>query len=170
MLINYTLIIKLWKLIKKIDEIINELIKPEMNERDKIKVIHDYIINNTVYDEEKATLILQGNKVNDSNSTNAYGLLFEHKAICGGYADTMALFLDKLNIPNFKVSTYDHVWNVVELDNNLYHLDLTWDDPVTSTHENILTYTFFLLTNEELSNHNTGQHSFDQKIYLELAK
>lgn len=157
------------KINQKVDEIYNQLINNEMSDRDKIKVIHDYIINQTIYDEERSNYILAGND-NDptSNSHKAYGLLFEGKAICGGYSDTMALFLHKMNIPNIKISTYDHVWNAVYLDNIWLHLDLTWDDPVTSTHENMLTYTFFLLTNEQLANQNTGQHSFDKKIYLEI--
>lgn len=154
---------------QKIDEIYLQLIKPEMNDHDKIKAIHDYIINHTIYDEERSVLILEG-KEDDatSNSHTAYGLLFEGKAICGGYSDTMALFLHKMNLPNFKVSTYDHVWNAVKVDNTWLHLDLTWDDPVTSTHENILTHTFFLLTNDQLQQQNTGQHNFDKKIYSEI--
>ncbi len=154
---------------QKIDEIYSQIITPTMSDRDKIKTIHDYIINHTVYDEERSVLILEGKEDHtSSNSHTAYGLLFEGKAICGGYADTMALFLHKMNLPNFKVSTYDHVWNAVKVDGKWLHLDLTWDDPVTSTHENMLTYTFFLLTNDQLQQQNTGQHNFDKKIYSEV--
>lgn len=156
----------------KIDEIYNQLISEDMSERDKILAIHDYIINNTIYDEELSNAILSGNdRDKNSNSHTAYGLLFENKAICGGYADTMALFLDRMKIPNFKVSTYDHVWNAVQLeDGKWYHLDLTWDDPVTNTHEEMLTHTFFLLTTTQLQEQNTGQHNFDTKIYSELTE
>lgn len=158
------------KINQRIDEIYNQLISSTMSERDQILAIHDYIINNTVYDEALSNAILSGEaENNNSNAHTAYGLLFENKAICGGYADTMALFLDRMGIPNMKVSTYDHVWNAVQLeDGKWYHLDLTWDDPVTSTHENILTHTFFLLTTEQLQTQNTGQHDFDKKIYSEL--
>lgn len=154
---------------QKIDEIYNQLIHEPMSDRDKIKSIHDYLINQTVYDEERSIHILEGNdKDSNSNSHTAYGLLFENKAICGGYSDTMALFLHKMKIPNLKVSTYDHVWNAVYIDNTWLHLDLTWDDPVTSTHENMLMHTFFLLTKDQLTSQNTGQHNFDKKIYSEL--
>ena len=34
---------------KKVDEIYNQIITPEMTDADKIRAIHDYIINNTVY-------------------------------------------------------------------------------------------------------------------------
>ena len=160
-------------MIKQIDEKVNsiykEIIKDDMSDRDKILAVHDYIINNTVYDEERSNAILSGDKSNNnSNSHSAYGLLYEGKAICGGYADTMALFLDKMGITNMKIATYDHVWNAVLLDGVWYHLDLTWDDPVSSSGENILTHTFFLLTSEQLASQNTGQHNYDKKIYSEI--
>ena len=160
-------------MIKQIDEKVNsiykEIIKDDMSDRDKILAVHDYIINNTVYDEERSNAILSGDKNNsNSNSHSAYGLLYEGKAICGGYADTMALFLDKMGITNMKIATYDHVWNAVLLDGVWYQLDLTWDDPVSDSGENILTHTFFLLTSEQLASQNTGQHNYDKKIYSEI--
>ena len=147
---------------QKINNIINELITPDMKTDVKIKTIHDYIINNTKYDIDRSD-----NKVTKYNSDTAYGALIENYAICGGFADSMKLFLDTLNIPNYKISSENHIWNLVYINDNWYHLDLTWDDPVTSDGKDVLEYDYFLITSEELKNMQTDQHVYDSNIYTE---
>lgn len=153
---------------RKIDEIYNKIINDNMSNYDKIKAIHDYIINNTIYDKERSKEINNGGANNNSTSSIAYGPLIEGKAICGGYTDAMALFLDKMGITNYKVASEKHIWNVLYIDNEWKHLDLTWDDPVVNTGENMLTYAFFLLSTDELKEKNTGQHDYDSNIFVEV--
>lgn len=151
-----------------IDKIITEQITEDMSDRDKIKVIHDYIINHSVYDEKRAEAIKNLESLNnESPSHKAIGPLIEGKALCSGYSDAMALFLSKLGIKNYKISSTNHVWNFVYLEGTWYHLDLTWDDPVVSTHENLLLHDFFLISTEELEKIDLTQHEFDKNIYIE---
>ena len=151
---------------RKIDSIIKDVINNNMSDEEKIKAIHDYIINNTKYDEERANIVKSGTYDTLLHSSNtAYGTLFNGKAICGGYTDTMALFLDKLGFKNYKISTNSHIWNAVYINGTWKHLDLTWDDPVTNTGDDILEYNFFLVSDEELENKNTNQHNYDKSIY-----
>ncbi|MBR6253443.1 MAG: hypothetical protein IKR04_06385, partial [Clostridia bacterium] len=82
----------------------------------------------------------------------------------------MAIFLDYFDIPNYKVSSENHVWNAVMLDGKWYHLDLTWDDPIISTGEQIVDDTYFLITTEELKKQTDNQHHFDETVYTELVK
>lgn len=151
----------------KVDQIYNSIINDNMPTIEKIKAIHDYIINNTVYDSEKADNLNNPNYTAKYKSQTAYGPLLQGYGICGGYSDAMALFLDKMNIPNYKISSENHVWNLVYIDNKWLHLDLTWDDPVVSTKENMLLHNFFLITSEELEEKNTGQHIYDKNIFKE---
>ncbi len=146
-----------------ITNILNEIITDDMNTEEKIKTIHDYVINHTKYDIDRSD-----KKVTTYHSDTAYGTLIEHFGICGGYADSMKLFLDRLNIPNYKISSENHIWNLVYINNHWYHLDLTWDDPVTSTGEDVLEYDYFLITSEELKNLETDQHIYDLEVYREL--
>lgn len=143
-------------------KIITSTITSDMDNEKKIKAIHDYIINNTKYDKDRSD-----NKVKNYHSDNAYGALIEHYAICGGYSDSMKLFLDKMEIPNYKISSENHIWNLVNINNSWYHLDLTWDDPVTNTGEDVLEYDYFLITTEELQTLETDQHFYDKTIYKE---
>lgn len=149
---------------KKVNEITEELKlddKAKTNE-EKIKLVHDYIINHSKYDKARSD-----DHITKYDSDTAYGNLIQGYGICGGYTDSMKLFLDNMKIPNYKIASENHVWNLVKLDNNWYHLDLTWDDPVVINGKDILEYNFFLITYQELQDLRTNQHNFDPSIYKE---
>lgn len=149
----------------EIDKIINNTITSSMDEEEKIKTIHDYIINQTKYDQVR-------NQYNESeyHSNTAIGPLFEGYAICSGYADVMEIFLEKFNIKSFKVASSLHIWNSVYLDGEYKQLDLTWDDPVTSTGEDYLYYKYFLVDASDLKtlDNETNQHDYDKTVYTEI--
>lgn len=148
---------------KIVDEVIKEKISNDMPIREKIRVIHDYIIDNTEYDK------LKNDNINDTTykSQTAYGTLIDGYATCNGYSDAMAIFLNKLNVINYKISNEEHIWNLVYLDGKWYHLDLTWDDPISD--QNINRDTYFLISTSDLEKLNDGTHVFDKKIYSEVA-
>ncbi len=152
------------KIQEKMQEIIKNEIKDERDPKKIIRIIHDYVINHTKYDKERAD-----NNIIKYRSNTAYGVLFEGYGICGGYTDTMALFLDYYDIPNFEISSENHIWNAVFIDGKWLHLDLTWDDPIVSTGEEVLSDTYFLITTERLKEINDVQHNFNLDIYKELA-
>lgn len=149
-----------------INELYSKLYNPNKSIRDNIKIFHDYIINNTEYDS------LKNIDINDNTyqSSNAYGPLFEGYAVCSGYTDVMALFLYKLGVINMKVATENHVWNLVNLDGKWYHLDLTWDDPVTNTGKDMLIYSYFLIDYKKLKALGDDQHNFNTTIYKEALQ
>ena len=144
----------------KIDEIINNNIKSNMTDEEKIKVIHDFIINHTKYDQERS----DKNNIQYKSDT-AYGALVQGYALCGGYTDSMMLFLEKFNIKSYKISSENHVWNYIYLNNNWYNLDLTWDDPVSRDGKDILEHSFFLISDDELLKLDTTEHTFDKNVY-----
>ena len=81
----------------------------------------------------------------------------------------MALFLNRLNIPNYKVASNTHVWNALFLENAWIHLDLTWDDPVTENGKDTLLHKFYLIDTASLEKYNITDHEFDKTIYEELS-
>jgi hypothetical protein len=153
----------------KVNEIYSSIIKDNMSTRDKILAIHDHIINTTDYDNERAEIITKNisNYPYTYESHKAFGTLLQGMAICSGYSDAMAVFLNKMGIPNYKVASKDHVWNLVYLDNNWYHLDLTWDDPIVDTNEPILVHNYFLITTKELEKEPNDQHIYSKDVYSE---
>lgn len=156
---------------KILDGFIDRYITNNMSDRQKIKTFHDWLINNAKYD--KNFDVNTNRKTYPYHPYNAYGPLVEGYAVCSGYSDAMALFLNKIGIKNYKISNEvekneeGHVWNYALIDNKWYHIDLTWDDPVTSDNSNILIYDFFLINDSELEKLDTNKHTFNHDYYLE---
>ena len=148
---------------KIVDKVIEEKITNNTPTKEKIKIIHDYIIDNTEYDKLK----YENKEDKTYKSNTAYGVLIEGYGTCNGYADAMAIFLDKMNIINYKISNNEHIWNLVYLDEKWYHLDLTWDDPISDM--NINRDTYFLITTDTLEKLADGTHNFDKTIYKEAS-
>ena len=148
---------------EKVDEIIENVVTDDVHQKELIKTIHDYIIENSKYDVQRAD-----HNVIKYASNTAYGVLFEGYGICSGYADTMSIFLNRYNIPNFKIASENHVWNAVKLDGEWYHLDLTWDDPITDNDKDVVLHDYFLITSDELKNLDKTQHGYDENVYMEM--
>lgn len=129
----------------KIDEIMTEVNKLD-SDYEKELYIHDYIIENTEYDI--STLEKMGDTV--------HSVLVSGKSICEGYARTVQILLDKLGIENYLVTgdtesdgeILPHMWNIVNIDGDNYHLDVTWDD---LNDEFDTVYFYFNVTDEYIS-------------------
>lgn len=100
-----------------------------LNDYFKVKRVHDYIIENTEYDQN----------LTSNNVYNVYGTIMQHYAVCEGYSKSMKYLLDAANIPcvivcgvaqNSNGQAESHAWNYVKLDDKWYAIDVTWDDPV----------------------------------------
>jgi len=67
------------------------------------------------------------------------------KGVCQAYMMGFAAVLSKLGIPNSSVvsDAMNHTWNVIQLDGEWYHVDVTWNDPIPNApnrakHDNLL--------------------------------
>lgn len=149
------------KINEKVNEVYNKNYNKSKNTRENIKIFHDYIVNNTKYDSSNTS------GKTDISSSTAYGVLFDGIGICSGYADAMSLFLEKMNVKNYRISSDTHVWNLVYLEGSWLHLDLTWDDPITSDGSDMLSHKYFLIDTNTLKNNSDTEHKFSQKVYVE---
>ena len=151
---------------QKLDEIQNTIFTETSTTEQKIKLAHDYIINNTKYDVNS----VEENNITTYKSEIAYGPLLQGYGICSGYTDAMQLILERLGVENFKVSSINHVWNAVKINNEWKHLDLTWDDPITDIGLDWIIHDFYLISTEELLKLDQTEHTFNQNIYTELKQ
>lgn len=128
---------------KQIDERINAIVSSAnkfSSEYEKELYIHNFVCQNTVYDEN-----VDGNTV--------YDVLINGRAVCEGYSKTVQILLDELDINNYLVvgeSYYEgelgaHMWNIVTIDNMNYHLDSTWND--SDSNDEII-YFYFNISDE----------------------
>lgn len=127
---------------KRVKEILADIIDPSMNDHEKVKAVHDYVVTHIAYDESL------------NQAVNApYFALTNGKTLCNGYAMLVYLMLDELDIPVRLISGESHgnghAWNLVQLDGKWYHLDATWDDPIPDQPGRVM-YHYYLLSDSEI--------------------
>ncbi len=152
---------------KELDSKVLSILKETTDEKDSIKdkivKIHNYIIDNSDYPKN------YNSEINHkSYYSKATGNLMMGYGICSGYSDSMSLFLYKLGVKNYQVSSDNHVWNVVFFDDKAYHIDVTWDDMGLYDDKAINT-SYLLIENSAFKKMEIENHEFDSNIYLELA-
>lgn len=144
----------------KIKEVFKELDINNLSDYEKIKEIHDYIINNTEYD-------LSYKKV------TAYDNLINKGSVCQGYAALTYKMMIEAGIPcriiNGMSAKETHAWNIVKLDGVWYNIDCTWDDPITQTGEQMIIYQYFLKSEEDFKDHFRDK-DYKTKGFLEKYK
>jgi hypothetical protein len=109
---------------KKLDEIVS-MLDTSMSDVEKILFLHDYLITTTQYDVRAYEIAIK-----DNNNFTIQGTLNAHQTMCSGYTITLYRLLEKAGISAKMVDSQEmeHTWLTVEIDNNWYHIDPTWND------------------------------------------
>jgi hypothetical protein len=129
---------------QKIKEILTQIIKADMTIHEKVKAVHDWIVLNAKYD------------TNLTYRTH-YDILFNGTAVCSGYALLFDRMINELKIPSKLVVGSvgeNHIWNMVYVDNQWYHVDATFNDPVPDQ-QGRLSHDYYMLTEEQISKTHT---------------
>lgn len=93
----------------------------DLSDVEKALLIHDRLAVNCTYCEDK----------NVGERYTMYGALVFGLAVCDGYTRAYAYMLRLAGIESVNCSSeaLNHAWNLVLIDGNYYHIDVTWDDP-----------------------------------------
>jgi len=88
---------------------------------EKVKYVYEYLIKNTEYD------------LTAPNNQNILSVVENHKTVCQGYAKMTQYILNRMGVfcilcEGIVKGTESHVWNVVRINDNYYHVDATWGD------------------------------------------
>ena len=103
-------------------EKIDKLIENITDEYDRIKFLSDYIMDNMYYAFEN------GVPSQSEWAHNIIGFFDRGTGVCESYAKVFKLLCDRYNIGNIPVTSEDHIWNLVEYQNEWYVFDLTFSD------------------------------------------
>ena len=150
---------------EKVNWIVSNYITAGMSEEEKALALHNWIIFNARYD------MTYSNKSPAGVLTRGYGIF-------QSYAEAYELLLTRAGLANRLLTGTGHnsngwirhAWNLVRIDGQWYHVDPTWDDPLTSTKRDtaddspVVTGSertkYFLLTDSQIAT----DHQWDTRI------
>ena len=119
-----------------------------MSDYEIAKALHDYLALNCEYDKRYYSGSMP------YVSYTAYGALVNRTAVCQGYALAYQELLAQCGIESEYVSGLGnggrHGWNIIRIDGEWYHVDVTWDDP-TPDREGYVRYKYFLKSDKAMS-------------------
>lgn len=128
-----------------IEEVIGDLDVPTLTDEQKALLIHDRLALRCEYDYENYL-----DRSIPASSYTAFGCLVLGTSVCQGYSEAYQYLLELVGIDSYLCSSdkLNHVWNIVNIDGEIYHVDVTWDDPVWDVPGRVL-HTNFLCSSEE---------------------
>ena len=125
---------------EKVVQTVAQIITPGMNAHQKVKAIHDWVVQHLKYDETYTRY-------------TAYEALYDGTAVCQGYALLSYALLKQAGVENKIVEGTAggelHAWNLVNIDGNWYHMDTTWDDPLPDQGDGVDT-NYYLRTDAQM--------------------
>ena len=131
-----------------VDSAIASCVTDGMSDYEIAKALHDYLALNNEYDMR----YYSGGMPRISYT--AYGALVNRTSVCAGYALAYERLMDQVGIPCEYVTGMttrgSHAWNIIQINGEWYHVDVTWDDP-TPNREGYVRYDYFLKSDSAIS-------------------
>ena len=121
-------------------------------EDEKVQTIHDLIIRKVEYNHDLVNSDFATE--NTEYSQSVYSVLCTNKTVCAGYAQTFEMMCNGTGIDTVAVTSFDHEWNKIKLENNWYNVDCTWDDNGSDN----VGYTYFL-RNDDYYDTSSSHHA-----------
>lgn len=132
-------------IVDEIHAILKKRIPPDMSTLQKVLIVHDYIAR--TYSYERHT---------EGSPFAVYTFMNEKHGVCMAYALLFEKLMEALEIPCYYVigkaageGTEGHAWNMVQIDEHWYHIDVTWDD-IGSIPGKELRYRYFLVADKKM--------------------
>lgn len=141
------------KIEKTVNELVAQLKLTEGTDYEKALKVHDWLCQNVVYDEKGADI---KDLVRVIASHNIIGVFAHRRAQCEGIAKAVKVLLNSVDVrcivatgeANSKRENGPHAWNIVNLDNTPYHMDVTWDIGAVNVSKSRIPYDYFNITDE----------------------
>ena len=116
-------------LVDTLNEVIPEITTEDMTPFEKEKAAYEWVFRLTHLSGDSLNPMNGGNS--NTNDYTPYGVIKGHEAICVGNATTFKLMMDAMDIPCMIIHSTEsgeHAWDVVQLDDEWYHVDITFDN------------------------------------------
>lgn len=96
------------------------------------------------------------------DSYNMYGALVNRICVCEGYTKAYSYLLDRVGIENYYCDSRQlgHIWNIVKINGEKYHVDVTWDDPTYDV-TGYVQHDYFLCSTDKMMNNGHTTSDYD---------
>ena len=110
------------------------------SEEDKVKVIHDTIANNVDYNNDFINMSSSEQTTAEQSlyTQSAYSVFCTDLTVCAGYAQAFEMVCNGAGIDCVAVTSSNHEWNKVRVNDSWYNVDVTWDDDTSAVY-----YTYY---------------------------
>lgn len=148
----------------EIDAVVDQIksVTQGMSDYDKLLTIHDWLAERMTYDFDVAS------SSELTSGRTAYDALVRHQGVCEAYDFGFRLLANELGFETGYAKTQDHIWSMVKLDGEWYHVDVTHDDPSIgdgSGHSYLVPgcvlHTYFLVSDAGVQDANHGSGSYE---------
>lgn len=141
-----------WNTINREVKLYKSGIKSEWNELEKVLYTNDFLCHECEY----ATDIIY-------SSHTLYGALVSKKPVCDGYSHGFKYLLKQIGMEASTVTStaMNHAWNLVKIDGEYYHIDVTWNDSYLNGVKGVgkTSYEFFLASDNSFKNERKEAHN-----------
>ncbi len=149
------------KVEKTVNELAGKLKLTEGTDYEKELKIHDWICSNVEYDYD-------GDNKKDPGRVaaahNILGVFANNKAQCEGIAKAVKVLLNAVDIKCIVVTgtaiekgvPRNHAWNIVNIANDPYQVDVTWDIGAKGKNNKRIPYDYFNVTDRVMSKEHTS--------------
>lgn len=124
---------------RQVSRILEEAVYPGMSQWQIALSVHDYFASHFRYDESCTYF-------------KGYDLLMGGTAVCEGYARAYMDVLKRAGLEAIYATSEEmnHGWNLVKINGNWYHVDVTWDDPISDCYGKVR-HAYFLIDDTTIS-------------------
>lgn len=139
-------------------------IDDSMTDLEKALYVHDYLALNYSYDER---IFNSDSSIKNQTIFDLYNFFVQKTGVCQAYTIAYKYIMQNvLGIPTRIATSWDmgHAWNVIQIDGNWYHVDVTWDDPMPDRLGGV-EHSYFLLSDAAMGavdeNGNAGHYNWN---------
>lgn len=146
---------------------VSQNLDPKLTEYAKVKAIHDFIVKKNYYNK--------GDRNEESGGISIYhpaSIIYGNGGVCNAYATLFDLMAKQAGLESKFITGKslkngeDHMWNMVKIMGNWYHIDTTWDDPIINFSDkdienlgDFVIYDYFLKSDAEIKKSRTINES-----------
>jgi hypothetical protein len=137
-----------WENIQEsVNDIADELYTDNMSEEEIIEETVWYVVNKIEYDYR----VYEDSFLSWEYNDRSLGYALEGIGVCKNYADLTTVLLQEAGILVYEIKSFDHIWNIVKLDDEFYWIDPTWVDNLSK--EEMVASVYYMNNSYEFDDH-----------------